>query len=229
MFRLIERRAAGVHGARSAEARDLIARYVFAKIDNDEQSDIAVWLGQAISEFKLQAQDLPRDEMELRRLEAEVTTNRTLLQSFRAQLISSDINQAMEVTNLGARVEILDPPELPLRPARPDKGKIIMAAIALGPLLGIGLGFVAELLDPTLRTLSDIRRVFDGPILGTVPLLGKAKSPDRGLRRHWVAAAVSGVILLTTLFLLTRATLMPDLTNVAPSIQVIDPGSEITP
>jgi uncharacterized protein involved in exopolysaccharide biosynthesis len=229
MFRLIERRTAVVHGARSAEVRDLISRFIFAKVDNEEQADVTAWLGRAIGEFKLQAQALPRDEMELRRLEADVSTNRTLLQSFRAQLISSDISQAMEVTNLGMRVEILDPPQMPLRPARPDKGKIIFAAIALGPLLGVGLGFVTELLDPTLRTLSDFQRVFDGPVLGTAPLLAKAKSPGRGLRRHWVTAAVTGVVLLTALFFLTRTTLLPDFTTVAPSIQVIDPGSEITP
>lgn len=229
MFRLVERRTAEIHGARSAETRDLISRYVFAKIDNDEQSDVAAWLGQAIAEFKIQAQALPRDEMELRRLEAEVTTNRTLLQSFRAQLISSDISQAMEVTNLGMRVEILDPPQMPLKPARPDKGRIILAAIALGPLLGVGIGFVTELLDPTLRTLSDFRRVFNGPVLGTAPLLAKVKNPNRGLRRYWVTAAVTGVILLTALFFLTRTTLLPNFATVAPSIQVVDPGSEITP
>lgn len=229
MFRLIERRTEDVHAARSPEIRDLIARYVFARIDSDEQSDVAAYLGQAIADFKVQAQATPRDEMELRRLESEVETNRTLLGSFRAQLIASDINQAMEVTNLGMRVEILDPPQVPLQPARPDKTKILLAAIVLGPLLGVGIAFVTELLDPTLRTLSDFRRVFSGPVLGTAPLLGRPTSQHRGLRKHWIGAAVAGVLLLTVLFFLTRTTLLPDITKTGSSIRVVDPGSEITP
>lgn len=231
LFRLIERRTSEVHGSQGAEQRDLIGRFVFATIDYESQSDVASYLGDAISDFKLKAQATPRDEMALSRLEAEVETNRTLLGSFRAQLIASDINQAMEVTKLGMRVEILDPPQVPLQPARPDKAKILVAAIFLGPLLGVGIAFGTEITDPTLRTLTDFERAFGGPILGTAPLLApQLVVPGRSrFRRHWVAATMTCVLLLTVLFFLTRASLLPDLTNVSPSVQVVDPGSVMTP
>ena len=167
--------------------------------------------------------------MELSRLEGEVETNRTLLSSFRAQLIASDINQAMEITNLGTRVEILDPPQVPLKPVRPDKMKIFLAALVMGPLLGIGIAFVSEIVDPTLRTLSDFQRVFQGPLLGTAPLVSTMAGQRGGLRRHWVATTVACVLVLTVLFFLTRTTLLPDIATVSPSIQIVDPGSVMTP
>ena len=228
-FRLVERRAAELHGARTVEERDLIGRYVFATADYEEQADVGAYLGQAISEFVVMAQATPRDEMELERLEAEVETNRNLLGSFRAQLIASDINQAMEVTNLGMRVEVLDPPQIPLEPARPDKTKILFAAFVLGPLLGVGIAFVTEILDPTLRTLEDFRRVFGGPVIGTAPLVDPGKTRRGGFRQHWKTATIAGVVLLTILFFVTQATVLPDITTVSPSIQVVDPGSGMTP
>ena len=212
----------------SSETRDLIERYVFATIDFEAHSDIATYLGQAISDFKLKAQASPRDEIELSRLEDTVGTNRTLLGSFRAQLIASDITQAMELTKLGMRVEILDPPQVPLKPAKPDKAKILIAALLFGPMLGVAIAFVSEIVDPTLRTLADFQRVFNGPVLGTAPLLGSMESGKRGFKRHWVAASITLLLVLTVLFFLTRSALIPDLTNVSPSIQVVDPGSVIS-
>lgn len=229
MFRLIERRTAEVHGSLSADARDLVERYVFATIDYEAHSDIASFLGGAIADFRLKARATPRDEMELSRLEADVQTNLTLLGSFRAQLVASDINQAMEVTNLGTRVEILDPPQVPLKPAKPDKAKIYLAAIVFGPLLGMAIAFVSEVVDPTLRTLADFQRVFDGPVLGTTPLLGPIPLRGRKMKQHWVAALIAVLLALTVLFFLTRAALLPDLTNLSPSIQVVDPESVIKP
>ena len=228
LFRLIEQRTREIHGAKGSETRDLIERYVFATIDFEAHSDIATYLGQAISDFKLKAQASPRDEIELSRLEDTVGTNRTLLGSFRAQLIASDITQAMELTKLGMRVEILDPPQVPLQPAKPDKAKILIAALLFGPMLGVAIAFVSEIVDPTLRTLADFQRVFNGPVLGTAPLLGSVESGKRGFKRHWVAASITLLLVLTVLFFLTRSALIPDLTNVSPSIQVVDPGSVIS-
>ena len=229
ILRLLERRTAALYGERGVEQQDLIARYAFAKVDYDEQSEVASFLGQAISDFMVKAQATPRDEMELSRLEAEVETNRSLLGSFRAQLIASDINQAMQITNLGMKVEILDPPQIPLVPVRPDKPKILLAALVLGPLLGIGFAFGTELLDPTLRTLPDFRRVTGLSVIGTAPLVGGAALRRQGVGGHWKTMTIAGVLLVTVLFFVAKATVMPDITTVNPSIQVVDPGSVISP
>jgi hypothetical protein len=49
------------------------------------------------------------------------------------------------------------------------------------------------------------------------------------VKRFWIPAAVTGVILLTTLFFLTKATILQDFVTVGESVQAIDPGETVSP
>ena len=232
LFQLIERSAAAANPDLSGDLQDALARYVFSTVDREAHADAAEFLGQSISDFRRQAQAEPKDEMEIARLESEIATNRELLRSFQAQLVASDVSQAMEMTNLGMRIEILEPPEIPLAPTRPNRAKILAAAVLLGPLLGLGIALVIELMDPTLRSISEFRRVFDGPVLGTPPLVDDriVQEPRGVLRRYWIPATVTGVVLVTALFLVfTRSGMFDDVAPSQESVQIVDPEQARTP
>ena len=223
----IERRAAGLHPEAGSEAASLAARFVFAKIDLDVLEQGAGLLGGAIASCRRQAQSGPDYEIEFARLTAEVESNRKLLESFRGQLVASDVSQAVEITNLGLKMEILDPANLPLTPSRPDKKKILLASLFLGPLIGVGIAFMSETLDPTLRSLEDFAKVMPEPILGTTPLL--ARLPIRGgwLRRHWVPVGVAGVLLLAGIVLVARTTLLNNLVTMGRPVQMAAPKESL--
>ena len=224
LLQLIERNSA----ADPEGSDERVVRAVFATLDHRAHSEAATELGQAIALFKTRAQSKPRGEMELSRLEAELANNRTLLRSFEAQLVASEVTQAMEMTDLGLRIEILDPPQLPFAPARPNRQKIMMAAMLMGPLIGAGIAFATELLDTTLRTMRDFQRVFDMPVLGTTPLLSRMDLSGGGVRRYWVQVALSGVLLVTLVFFLTRDTLVAKIAQSASHpVQVIDPDEAV--
>lgn len=185
LFQLIQNSAREDNPELVTDAVDNLARYVFATLDHRAHSNAGEFLGQAISDFRRQAQAEPRDEMELARLQSSVNTSRELLSSFQSQLVASDVSQAMEMTNLGLRIEILEPPELPLSPTSPNRVHILLASILMGPLLGVGIAFAAELVDPTLRSMNDFQRVFGGQILGTTPLLSKDGRPRPGFMKAY--------------------------------------------
>lgn len=205
-----------------------LAEYTFTRIDAQLQEDCANQLEQSIEGFRRQAQGKPADDMELQRLQAEVLKNREWLKNYKDQMIASTTRQSMEAADLGVLLKILDPAKLPLTPSRPDRMKILLAALLLGPVLGAGLAFLGETTDATLRTLEDIRRVVPEPVLCTTPLLRKLQPRQRGLRRYWLPAAVSGVLVLTLLVFIASFTVLRGLatgrsTNVvvpeAPSTQ----------
>lgn len=223
----IERRASVLHPEAGSEAAGLAARLVFAKIDLEVLEQGAGLLGGAIAACRRQAESGPEAEIEFARLTAEVESNRKLLESFRGQLVASDVSQAVEITNLGLKTEILDPASLPLTPSRPNKKKILLASLFLGPLIGVAIAFMSETLDPTLRSLEDFARIMPEPILGTTPLLARLPIRGRWLRRHWVPVGVAGVVLLAAIVLVARTTLLSNLVTLGRPVQMATPKESL--
>ena len=93
-------------------------------------------------------------------------------------------------------------------------------------MLGVALGFAAELLDPTLRTMQDFQRVYSGPVLGTTPLVERVQEAPSRVKRYWVPAAVTGIIVLTLLFFIGRETVLKDTTTFDRAVQVVDPEAQ---
>ena len=208
LLALLEREAQ-VRAPQAAEkVNKELADYTFYRIDAQLHENCAEELQQSIDGFRRQEKSKPADAIELKRLEDEVAKNREWLKLFKDQLAASTTRQAMEAANLGVLPEILDPAKLPLKPSRPDRMKILLAAMLLGPVLGAGLAFLGETTDSTLRTLEDIRRVVPEPVLCTTPLLRKLQPRQRGLRRYWLPAAVSGVLVLTLLIFFASFTVL---------------------
>jgi uncharacterized protein involved in exopolysaccharide biosynthesis len=223
----IERQAAGLHPEAGSEATSLAARSVFARIDLDVLEHGAELLGGAIASSRRHAQSGPEDDIELTRLAAEVESNRKLLESFQGQLVASDVSQAVEMTSLGLKMEILDPANLPLTPSRPDKTKILLASLFLGPLIGVGIAFMSETLDPTLRSLEDFARIMPEPVLGTTPLLTRLPMRGGWLRRHWIPVGVAGVLLLATFALVARTTMLNNLAAMGRPVQMAEPKESL--
>jgi uncharacterized protein involved in exopolysaccharide biosynthesis len=224
----IETVAARSRAAATSKDLSVIARSVFSRCDLEAQLAAGAMLRSAITDFRRQVESTPKREIELTRLENEVETNRKLLQSFQAQLVASDVSQAVELTKLGLQIEILDPASLPLAPSRPNRTKILLASIFLGPLLGVGLAFLSETLDPTLRSLEEFARIFPEPILGTTPLLTRLTTFRRPwIRRHWVPATLGGVIVLTLAILAVRSTVVHDLLVKSAPVRMVNPEQGI--
>jgi hypothetical protein len=205
--------------------RDVLARFVFTSLDRDAHDRAAEYLGQEIAQFRRKAQLGPRDELELARLQNEVQTAQDLLQSFQAQLVASDVSQAVAATDMGKKIEIIDPAQLPLSPAEPDRPKILVAAILMGPFFGILLGLAVEVADSTLRSLKDFQRVFDGPIIGTAPLISRSEGPRHRLRGYAIPTAITLVVVLTVAFFLSKDAFLSEEGGLDAPVVVVDPES----
>ena len=229
LYQAVELRASALFPEVSSDDVRALATYIFSNFDASSQRDAAGRLDAAIRSLKRTASTSPASSIELSRLQEDVRRNRELLQSFQAQLIASDLSQAVETTDLGLKIEIVDPAQYPLEPSWPDSQKIIVLAVILGPLLGVGFAFLSEMLDPTLRTLEDIQRVAPEPVFGTLPLLDEVIAQPTGLRRYWVPVTLISVVLLTTVFFVARATVLPNLGFRASPVKAVEPEESLVP
>ncbi len=106
------------------------------------------------------------------RLDQEIQAQRSDMEN---QL--SDYQQRLQVLQLSERltttggVQILNPATVPGSPISPNVVRDLVQAALIGLFLGIGLAFLLEQVDDSIRTTGDLERAAKGlPTLGLIPL-----------------------------------------------------------
>ena len=65
--------------------------------------------------------------------------------------------------------KIIEPAHASDRPVRPNKTLNIALGIIIGLVVGIGLAFFIEYLDTSVKTIDDVERSLQSPVLGVIP------------------------------------------------------------
>lgn len=80
--------------------------------------------------------------------------------------------QAQEVelsTPRVGSVEVIDPAVAIDKPVKPNKKLNIALGVIIGLILGVGLAFFIEYLDTSVKTIDDVERALQAPVLGVIP------------------------------------------------------------
>src|SRR5258708_20972880 len=81
-------------------------------------------------------------------------------------VIQEDIDQALP---RGGIVTVVDQAEVSHKPVRPNKFLNIRLGIIVGLTVGVGLAFFIEYLDTSVKTIDDVERALQAPVLGVIP------------------------------------------------------------
>jgi polysaccharide biosynthesis transport protein len=66
-------------------------------------------------------------------------------------------------------VEITGPAEPGDNPVKPNKTLNIILGVIIGLIMGVGLAFFIEYLDTSVKTIDEVERAFQAPVLGVIP------------------------------------------------------------
>jgi hypothetical protein len=98
----------------------------------------------------------------------------------------------LEETQKGERFQVVEPPELPTRPSRPNRLRVLGLALAASLLVGVGGSFGIEMLDPTLRGSKEFKSFFEIPILASLPVIHDERYKRRCALQS--AAVIGGLV-----------------------------------
>lgn len=85
------------------------------------------------------------------------------------------LKRRMAVTDIdmnlpkNAQVIIVETAKPGLKPVRPNKPLNIILGVVIGLVVGVGLAFFIEYLDTSVKTIDDVERTLQSPVLGVIP------------------------------------------------------------
>ena len=83
-----------------------------------------------------------------------------------AKIEAEKLNLQMPTTSLVQITDIAQPQE---DPVKPNKALNITLGLIFGLIMGVGLAFFIEYLDTSVKTIDDVERAFQAPVLGVIP------------------------------------------------------------
>ena len=99
---------------------------------------------------------------EKRKLEELLQVHNLLYSKITAQAVDATIPRS-------TMVEVTDVAQPGKDPVKPNKTLNIALGLVFGLIMGIGLAFFIEYLDTSVKTIDDVERTFQAPVLGVIP------------------------------------------------------------
>jgi len=127
-----------------------------------------------VHDYDRQLESLPDKSLRLARL------LRTAQADEKIYLMMQEKYQESRITEVGqlGQVRLIDPARPPQEPVRPRKKLNLLLGFIVGLGLGIGLTFLFEYMDNTVRTIEDIERI-GVTVLGSIPMIKEGEAVKR--------------------------------------------------
>ena len=137
---------------------------------------------------------VPEVQVHLGNLERRQENMRSRLEELSAKLDDARLGERLELDKQAERFEVLEQPITPSEPTRPNRPLILFGGLGFAAAAALGIAFLLEMLNRTVRSAGDIARVLGQPPLAAIPYITTGGELRRG---RWRVALIVLLGLLT--------------------------------
>jgi polysaccharide chain length determinant protein (PEP-CTERM system associated) len=112
----------------------------------------------------------------------------------------SELATSLERQQQGEHFQVLDPPNLPVKPDSPNRLRLLGIGLLVGTMLGVGLAVVMEMTDERIHRSKELKELLPDNVIVEIPPLTTIKEQEQVTRRarlRWAAVtAVFGSVVM---------------------------------
>jgi len=147
-----------------------------------------------INQYQARLNMAPVMEQQYADITRDYDQSKTDYEALLAKKNQSEMSTDLEKTQQGERFRMLDPPNLPVRPYKPNRLMLCGAGLAVGLFLGGGFAIGQEKLSGRLYSEGEIKRVIPFDVIAEIPPIESVDEEFSHRRGAWVAGAAAVVV-----------------------------------
>lgn len=158
--------------------------------------------------YEAEILETPQVERGLVTLMRDHDNARKKYEEIRTKEMSAKISESLEQENKAERFVLLEPPQMPEQPVKPNRKKIVALGFVLAPAGAGVLVMFLEMLNQRIRGVEALASVLGKRVLVAIPYI--TTQADLARRRKWrTLLIVTGVLLITLMLVLLHVFYMP--------------------
>jgi protein tyrosine kinase modulator len=170
--------------------RNPVVEAEVSKLDQDiaEQTRVQAELERQIQYHVGKLQQVPIFEQQIAGLMRDYDTIRNHYNQLQAKRLDTEMASELESHEAAERFEVLDHAVPPEGPSGPRRGFMIGGGFFFALLCGIGVAFLVEVSDESVRHEREAAQIFGKPVLAGIP---KITSVQERMRWRWLVASMT--------------------------------------
>jgi len=155
-------------------------------------------LERRMTDYERRLMETPQVEKDLAALTRRLSSTANRYWVMRDKQFTAEMGETLETQSKGESLVVIEPPRVPLRPSKPDRGAIMTLTLLFALVCGLAITQLADALDKSIRGPAAIENVQGEPPLAEIPYIYSREEMARAqkLRKLGFAAAPAVAIVI---------------------------------
>lgn len=149
-----------------------------------------------VAEYQARLNMMPATEQALADISRGYNESQKNYDSLLAKQSQSQLATNLANNQQGQQFRLLDPAQLPDKPASPNHVLLSLGGLILGIAVGVGLTALFELTDARVRNEEDLEGLVAARVLVGIPRISTPKEDHDRIRMRWMGRAAAVVVVL---------------------------------